>query len=227
MATNSFFPTIQRITMHNDTYFRRTRFTILLLLFLPFVVLLAGCKSEISESYETTYQSRFETDLEEWSPQGIDLELGNGTIDWSITRSQDRFTEGTYSVKYYLNNLNDAGKIWLERSFPVLPSKTYNVKVMYDFASQDFGDINLFTIITGVHQQPPRTREELQKSFKGNTGTRSTSDAGYMWLPKQYEFTVNSDATGSLVVVIGIWGTWETSQTYYVDNVRVTFSFKQ
>lgn len=193
-------------------------------LLLGFLVLAFGCKTEISESFEITYRSSFENDLDDWSPHGTDLQLGNGTIEWSITRSQDRATEGSSSAKYFLNNLNDAGKIWLERSFAVASSSMYQVKVTYDFASRDFGSVNLFTIITGVYVDPPRSRDALQASYQGNTGNGSPNDVGYQWLPKQYEFTVSSGSSSTLYVVIGVWGTWQGPRTYYVDNVRVTLT---
>lgn len=185
-----------------------------------------SCETKVTESFETILRSSFENDLEEWTPQGIDLDLGTGTIEWSITRSQDRATDGTRSAKFFLNNLNDAGKIWLERTVSLVPGKIYNVKISYDFATRDFGSINLFRIIAGVHAIPPRTRQELQSSYRGDTGNGGFSDVGFVWLPKQYEFTYDSGSSGSAMIVIGIWGTWETPRTYYVDNVRVSFTAK-
>jgi hypothetical protein len=33
-----------------------------------------------------------------------------------------------------------------------------------------------------------------------------------------------SDPGGRIHIVIGVWGTWETPRTYYVDNVRLLFT---
>ena len=100
----------------------------------------------------------------------------------------------------------------------------YNLMVMFlmpDFASADWGDVNLFTIITGVVQEPPETRDDLV--YQGSTGNESDTDVGYVWLKKGYDFLVRSGANGKLYVTIGIWGTWETTRIYYFDNVIITF----
>jgi hypothetical protein len=58
----------------------------------------------------------------------------------------------------------------------------YNLMVMFlmaDFASADWGDVNLFTIITGIVQEPPETRDDLV--YQGSTGNESDTDVGYGW----------------------------------------------
>jgi hypothetical protein len=65
----------------------------------------------------------------------------------------------------------------------------YNLMLMFlmaDFASADWGDVNLFTIITGVVQEPPETRDDLV--YQGSTGNGSDTDVGYVWLKKGYDF---------------------------------------
>ena len=42
-------------------------------------------------------------------------------------------------------------------------------------------------------------------------------------MPKTDRFVATSSPSGALYVSIGIWGTWETSRTYYLDDVTVTF----
>ena len=105
------------------------------------------------ESYpgtEATYYYSFEYGMQGWVADGTDLEIGDGEIDWSITRTREEQYHGNYSLKYYLDNINDAGKIWIEKPFRVRPYGNYEVTVSYRFGSQDYGPINLWTIITGV-----------------------------------------------------------------------------
>jgi hypothetical protein len=163
-------------------------------------------------------------DMEGWEANGTDLELGDSTIDWGITRCDEMASDGSYSVKLYLNNLNDAGKIWIERPFAVKPDRDYKVNVEYAFASADYGEFNLFKIITGVFQRKPLTGKELISACRDRTGIGDIPGRGYKWLNKEYEFTVRSGEDGVLYLVIGIWGTWETSRTYYLDAVRVTLT---
>src|SRR4030095_10880333 len=89
----------------------------------------------------------FEQDIEGWTPEAADLELGDGFINWSIARSQNRAAEGTSSLRFYLEHYNDAGKIWIARPFMAEPDQISQVTVEYSLASSDYGSVNLFTII--------------------------------------------------------------------------------
>jgi len=185
--------------------------------------LLTGCTGSPADPAELLFEFSFEESLEGWHTRGIDLELGQDTIQWSITQSSDRATDRSTSLKFYLNNLNDADKIWVEKKFSVRPGTRYRVSISYDFASRDNGTMNLFTVIPGVLPRPPRTREELAPTFQGSTGNGSDSDSEYIWTRKEYGVIVESGETGELSVVIGVWGTWETPRTYYLDHLRITF----
>jgi hypothetical protein len=59
----------------------------------------------------------FEHDMEGWAVKGTDLD--NPPVEWFIQRTQEIVRNGNTALKYYLSNLNDAGKIWIERSFDV------------------------------------------------------------------------------------------------------------
>lgn len=168
------------------------------------------------------YFFSFEQGMRGWETKGTDL--GEPPIAWSIDRSDEMAKSGVISLKLYLANMNDAGKIWIERPFSLKPDSLYHVNVRYAFASADWGDVNHFTIITGVLQEPPETRDDLV--YQGDTGNSSESDVGYVWLDKDYDFFVRSNPEGRFYVIIGIWGTWETARTYYFDNVRITFKEK-
>jgi hypothetical protein len=162
----------------------------------------------------------FESDLEGWTPKGTDL--NSPPIQWSIAPSQDRATDGTRSLKFELWNYNDAGKIWIERPFSVEPNKTYHVTVQFTLGTQDWGDANHFTIIAGVRTSPAVTRDDL--TYQDLTGNGEHTNTGYKWLEKSYDFHLVSGSDGTLYLDIGIWGTWETARTYYIDNVRVSVS---
>jgi hypothetical protein len=161
----------------------------------------------------------FEHDMEGWAVKGTDLD--NPPVEWSIQRTQEIVRNGNTALKYYLSNLNDAGKIWIERSFDVKSNSLYQVNVKYSFASADCGDLNLWTIITGVIQEPSQSRDDLV--YQEDTGNGCQPGTGYKWLEKSYDFTVESNSSGKLYVIIGIWGTWEAPRTYYVDEVQVSF----
>lgn len=175
---------------------------------------------EISDSYS------FENDLEGWSVNATDV-WGSPPEAWSVTRSQDMAKDGSTSVKFFLANSNDAEKIWIEKAFTVEPNQIYHVDVEYALASNEAStDVaSSFTVITGVLAKSPKTRVDLAPAFKNST-RKPSSESGYEWFDRKYEFAVRSDDQGILFVVIGIWGDWEVRKTYYVDDVRIALTKK-
>jgi hypothetical protein len=167
----------------------------------------------------------FENDMQGWARRRIDIDLGADTIAWSIERSQDTSRHGNTSLELFLSNWNDAGKIWIERVFAATPNQTYHVQLDYAFASADFGHVNTFRIIAGAFPQSPQTSADLAPAFQDDTynGIDSVSDV-YVWLDKSYEFDVTAGSRGLLYVVAGVWGTWETPRTYFIDSVTVMIS---
>jgi len=162
-------------------------------------------------SFENTYSG--------WDTTGIDLQLGDTTIAWSVHPSDEIAIDSSFSMQYYLENFNDAGKIWIQKPFSVEQQKDYIVTVDYKSASRDFGMANLWTIITGVYLSPPDSAHLL--FYQGHTGNGFNFDTGYVWVDKNYEFNINSDTSNNLWIVIGIWGNWEVARTYYIDSVSI------
>lgn len=163
----------------------------------------------------------FENTFSGWDTTGIDLQLGDTTIAWSIHPSTELAMDSSYSMRYFLENYNDAGKIWIQKLFQVQQQKDYAVTIDYKFASRDFGMANLWTLITGVHNTPPKTVDELK--YQDHTGNGFEFDVGFVWLNKHYEFKINSDTSNNLWIVVGIWGNWETPRTYYIDSLSIHF----
>jgi hypothetical protein len=185
---------------------------IFLLVCMP--LLLAGCNT-LHLPKEMKYS--FENGMDGWVAQGTDL--NNPTDEWSIEPTEDMAKEGHYSLKVYLDNLNDAGKIWIQRPFDVDSNSYYQINVDYEFASADNGDLNLWTIITGALLGPPSKADELV--YQRDTGNGADKDEGYKWLHKTYTFDMRTGPEKEIYVVIGVWGTWETARTYYIDKVKI------
>ena len=161
-----------------------------LLLFLPTLAM----RSDQSHRFS------FENGMEEWCPRGTDLD--DPPIEWSIERTQEIAWDGNASLKLYLENYNDAGKIWIEQSFDVSPNTRYHVNVRYSFASAAYGDFNLWVIIAGVSSESPQTAEDL--TYQGDAGNGADEDVGYVWLDKSYDFRLKSGTDGAIYVFIGI-----------------------
>lgn len=165
--------------------------------------------------------SSFESDLEGWTKNAVDL--GSGSADWSIANNQEVWEDGNTSVKFELNNLNDNAKVWLERAFAVEPRNKYKVTLDYALRSRDVGDIPGFRIIAGVFRNRPEAGEDLEPAFQEKT---ASTHGTWGWLHKTYEFTVKSKKKNALYFVIGIMATQQAHRSYWVDSVCVTITPK-
>jgi hypothetical protein len=163
----------------------------------------------------------FETDLAGWTTHAADVDDGGAVAEWTIERSQLRADDGAWSVRLYQNNLTDAAKTWLARPFTVAPNTMYEVTIAFRFATPDHGAIGNFRLIAGAAPAAPVTGSDLAPFFRDETSYGDGPDQGYRWLTKSYTHTVRSGQAGTLVAVIGVWGTFEVTKTYFVDQVRV------
>lgn len=180
----------------------------------------SGCVDDIpDESTPSYFFYSFEKGMQGWTPDGTDLL--DPPINWTVEQSDDHATDGDHSIKFYLDNMNDAGKIWMQKSFDLDPNTHYELTINYDFGTRDWGNINLFRIITGVTTKNPETADDL--IFQDNTGHQQDEDIGYTWVNKSYTLSLQTDENGTAYVFIGIWGTWTTPRTYYVDSVNISF----
>jgi hypothetical protein len=153
-------------------------------------------------------------DLDGWTPRAVDVD--NPPVTWSITRSTERPFEGQGSARFDVHNFNDAAKVWLERAFDVTPGVAYDVTVSYQFATPD-SFVGSWQIITFARDDAPQTAADLNfigDTYKGDEGI------GYRWLSKSYATKVVTD-DGTLHVGVGVWGTFESANLYYADNLRV------
>lgn len=179
----------------------------------------SGCIEDI-ENIDTSMKwfYSFEKNMQGWTKDGVDLD--DPPIIWSVERCEELASDGNFSVKLYLENFNDAGKIWFEKTFDVNPNSLYGVTISYNFATADFGDFNLFNLITTVEGDGFDGKDEL--NYEGDTGHHSDAE-GYVWLEKKFEYIVETDENGEIYINIGVWGSWETTRTYYVDEVNISF----
>lgn len=159
-------------------------------------------------------------DLQGW--EGVATDTLEPAIDWHARHATDVPESDDSAAEIHLENLNDQGKVWIERPFELDPGVQYEVEVRFDFATADWGAVNLFTMIAGVHPTPPRSADAL--TFQDDTGNGADESIGHVWQERSYEFSTMAPDHGTVHVAIGVWGTWEASRHYFVDNVSVTFT---
>ena len=193
----------------------------------------AGCgDSPVSSGPgQVLHTYSFEKDMDGRDVKGTDLSVGDRPIEWSVARNLKMARNGSASVKLTTNSLTDAGKIWMEKPFAVKPGRAYHVTVECDFASADYGPVNLSRIITGLLPQPPLTEGHGKgvsalgpSALQGDTGNGSDRDTGHRWLSTRYALTAQAGQGEALYPLVGVWGTIETDHTYYLDDVRVSLN---
>ena len=184
--------------------------------------LLAACSDDSTgPSPVVNDRFTFDANMEGWTARATDVDHEGGEVDWEVARSDDQKAQGSHSLEFYQDNLTDAAKVWIEKSYTLEPETEYEVRIDYRLGTKDFGNANLFKNVAGARAAAPQTGADIQAIARDETGNGATSDVGYRWLSKSYTSTVETDAAGKLYVVVGIWGTWETERSHYVDDLRV------
>lgn len=173
--------------------------------------------------HKVYFSYSFETGMEEWAPNGLDLNH-DPPLNWSISRNDSMARDGNYSLQLYLENWNDKGKIWAESRFEMKADQEYRVTIEFALGTRDFGSVNHWTMIAGAMTSRPQSVDDLNPAYRDKTGNGQDSDVGYLWLDKSYISETRAGADGTVWVVIGVWGTFETPRTYFIDAVKLTFT---
>src|SRR5438876_4079183 len=79
--------------------------------------LLAACLFACGPARQQSAFFSFEGSLQGWTPRGLGLESGGAQEAWTITTVPAVPYDGASSAKFFLDNANGTGKIWLERTF--------------------------------------------------------------------------------------------------------------
>lgn len=192
-----------------------------LAILLAAMLALFGCADDpTGPEGEVRFTTSFESGLEGFVADGTDLD--DPPIEWSIERTDERADDGAWSVRLHLENLNDAGKIWIERAFELEPDRPYDVAIAFAFATADFGDINAWTIVAGASPENPETAGDL--TFQGETAHDEGDDVGVVWLEQRHDLVATAGADGELWIALGVWGTSEFTRTYHLDDVEIVFT---
>lgn len=194
------------------------------LLVLPVVALAAtACDDDdiTQPDLTTTFETSFEDGTDGFVADTDDLD--NPPVTWSVDRTTDFADTGEASMAIQIDNVNDMAKVWIEREVLDLePNNTYTVDITFDFGSSDWGDVNLWTLFVDADAESPSEWADFDDALMTDTGNGASADSGVLWDEKNASLAVETDADGTLHVAIGIWGTWETDRTYYIDDVQVT-----
>ncbi|TMA14840.1 MAG: hypothetical protein E6J85_20745 [Deltaproteobacteria bacterium] len=181
-------------------------------------VLLGACgpPTQTSGSYS------FEGSLQGWTPAALDVAPAAPAGGWSIIASTDQSYAGVWSARVFLDNETDAGKVWIARTWRLAPFRSYDLHIEFALGTSDADPAGSFRILAGAATTLPANGDEaisLARDDTANGGSTSVE-----WLFKRYDSVVETDRTGELTTVVGIWGTSGGTRTYYLDTLAVEFT---
>jgi len=181
--------------------FRRTAFFVLCAAFLAAALPCAAA----------TYCYDFETGtIQGWTANIIN----DGGWPWHITPSHLVVDQGLWSLELYMANYTDAMHVWMDRYYLPPTGHAYKLTLTWRFATADWGIANLFNVI--AYAGPKATGHS---DFTVIGSTSNGDKPTWVWLTKKYSPVATH--SGGFWAGLGVWGTWETPRTYYIDNVRV------
>ncbi len=183
---------------------------------LPCALLLGTLSAQAAIVY--SYQESFESSFGGWTPDHYISCEPSCRFLWSITRSQDRASDGRTSLKGFLNGSHDDGTIWVERPFTLsqLRPGTYKVTVSFSLWSSAKADVNTWPVVAYIGANNPE--READFPIIGRT------QAAAGWTRYSLTRSVTVSPTTPLWIAFGFGATWETSRTHFLDAVSVTVS---
>lgn len=168
--------------------------------------------------FAATYTYGFDDGtLQGWNVDGTDL-----APVWHIIPSKKLPYSGLWSLEYYMVNINDATKIWIERSYDVPAGVRHDVRVTWKLASKD-STVGACPVIAYVNNRDLETPDDPIQVI----GYSDTGGGQYVWLTESYLRTGVLPGTGTIPgqgkiwVALGMWSTFEVTYTWYVDSVTV------
>jgi hypothetical protein len=155
----------------------------------------------------------FETGFGQWQAQGaIDLP-DPSPWEWSVTRTQDQASDGTWSLDFTADGSYDDGTVWIERTL-TLPAGTWDIGVQFDFWAQYDAQVGTWQKVAFIGTfDPEQTADFTVVGLEDTAG----------WTQYSHAETVVLDDPGTVWVAVGYHVVFETpSRTHYFDAVTIT-----
>lgn len=158
----------------------------------------------------------FEQNLGEWSSNAhvpLDPDSPGNPVQWHIRRASNVSRSGAYSAELFVDGKQDDGTIWLERKISVKQNAQVRVSVSFWLYSEQESFNTIAEVVAYAGVAKPAVEDDFADVSSAN------EVAG--WKNYVYEVNVNADSTSEAWVAVGISVRWETTMTYYVDDVRI------
>jgi len=134
-------------------------------------------------------------------------------VAWNITRTTYVANSGRYSLKFFIDGVQDDGTLWIENKISVRNKARIQVKVSFELYSEH----ESFNAIADVCAYAGLRNPEVEGDF--TVLGPANEIAGW----KKYTYTTILDVGSSDEVwfAVGITVRWETRMTYYIDDVEI------
>jgi len=167
----------------------------------------------ITEDFE---QNLGEENFGEWSankqvPQ--DPNNPGHLVQWHIRRASNVSRSGAYSAELFIDGKQDDGTIWLERKISVKQNAQIRLSVSFWLYSEQESFNTIAAVVAYAGIAKPAVEEDFAVVGSAN------EVAG--WKNYVCEANVNTDSTAEAWVAVGISVRWETTMTYYIDDVKI------
>jgi len=167
----------------------------------------------VNEDFE---QNLGEENFGEWSTNAhVPLDPNNPGhfVQWHIRRASNIAHSGAYSAELFIDGKQDDGTIWLERKISVKQNAQVRVRVSFWFYSEQESSNAKAAVVAYAGIAKPAVEDDFAVVGSAN------EVAG--WKNYVYQTNVNTDSTGEAWVAVGISVRWETTMTYYIDDVKI------
>jgi len=159
-------------------------------------------------------QNLGETNFGDWTAnQHVPQDPNNpgNLVQWHIRRASNVSRSGAYSAEFFIDGRQDDGTIWLERKISV--NKNTQVRVSISFWL--YSEQESFNTIAAVVAYAGTTRPAVEEDFT----VVGYANEAQGWKTYSYVADVNTDSTGEAYIAVGITVRWETTMTYYIDDI--------
>jgi len=134
-------------------------------------------------------------------------------VAWNITRTTDVANSGRYSLKFFIDGVQDDGTLWIENKISVRKNARIQVKVSFELYSEH----ESFNAIADVCAYAGLRNPEVEEDF--TVLGPANEIAG--WKKYTYTTTLNVGSSDEVWFAVGITVRWETRMIYYIDDVEI------
>ncbi len=168
------------------------------------------------EAKATSFSDDFENGLGNWTTDAEVPEDPNNPghpVDWSIELSTNQSVSPNYSVLFTIDGLQDDGAIWIEYKLSLQPNAIKNVNVTFQFWSPSESFNTIAAVIGYAGNKDPVAEGDFQV-----IGVANQVEG---WKTYTFSTEVSADSNGDAYVALGIAVLWETSMSYFIDDVTI------